>query len=115
MYGISLGSFTSLGLTGNKFFPPAFCHSVRVLDVNVVMPKRGQLDEDRKTPHSSTHRFGDKKGIPASSSITAKDTYLFSQDSFLKVSSSRLPSTLSTAPLTYRLGCIPFSGCSKKQ
>ncbi len=46
MYGISLGSFTSLGLTGKRFFPPAFCQSVRVLDVKVVIPEKGQCGRD---------------------------------------------------------------------
>lgn len=38
MYGISLGSLTFLGSTGNKFFPPAFCQSAKDRDWNVVMP-----------------------------------------------------------------------------
>ena len=38
MYGISLASLTSLGLTGKRLIPPAFCHSAKVRDLKEVIP-----------------------------------------------------------------------------
>lgn len=38
MYGILLGSFSFVGSTGNKFFPPDFCQSRKVRLLKVVIP-----------------------------------------------------------------------------
>lgn len=38
MYGSWLGSLTLFGSTGNKFFPPDFCHCANDLDLKEVIP-----------------------------------------------------------------------------